>query len=181
MPTIPDPLRLHVQKQLTALMQTITPADGYVLDFSGDGATDETPVRVFRGRAVYGDDDPLPMLSILETPIPLDQLPPPSGSGMSSGGWEIMIQGFFEDDKDNPTDPAYVGLADVKQKLAFEQRKQDYDGGPENGILGLGQHVTGIQIGTGVVRPPDEVSAKAYFWLLLVLEMAEDLTKPYVV
>jgi hypothetical protein len=41
--------------------------------------------------------------------------------------------------------------------------------------------VTKITTGIGTVRPPDEVSAKAYFWLLIVLEIVEDVTDPYTV
>ena len=46
-------------------------------------------------------------------------------------------------------------------------------------ILGLGRQVTKLYIGPGVVRPPDEVSAKAYFWLTITLDLAEDLEHPY--
>ena len=36
-----------------------------------------------------------------------------------------------------------------------------------------------MHIGSYVVQPPDEVSAKAYFFLLLDLELIEDLEQPY--
>lgn len=164
-----NPLRLEVQKRLSAALEEITPANGYVFDFSG---------RVFRGRAAFGEGDPLPMLSILEVPIPLDQLPPPQPSALSSGGWELMVQGFAEDDRRNPTDPAHVMLADVKRRLVQEKRKLDWKK-PEDGPFGLGRFVTNILMGPGVVRPPDELSAKAYFWLTVQLDLAEDLDDPY--
>lgn len=178
MPTIDYPLRLEIQKRLCDILREITPSNGYVVDFSGDEGTQDN--KVFRGRAIFGEGDPVPMLSVLESPIPLDQLPSPVDSGLSSGGWELMIQGFVDDDKQNPTDPAHIAMADVKRRLALESKKvsarQD-----EDGPLGLLRHVTKIAIGTGVVRPPDEISAKAYFWLLLVLDIAEDLTDQYTV
>ncbi len=178
MPAISNPLRLEVMKRLCVALREITPDNGYVLDFSGaEGTVDN---KVFRGRAIFGEGDPLPMLSVLESPIPIDQIPPPVDSGYSAGGWELMIQGFLDDDKENPTDPAHVALADVRKRMAIESKKvsamRDADG-----PLGLLRHVTRIAIGTGVVRPPDEISAKAYFWLLIVLDIVEDVTDPYTV
>lgn len=164
-----NPIRLEIQKRLTARLQTITVANGYQVDI-GD--------NVFRGRGVFGNETPLPCLSILEVPIPLDQLPPPSDAPVSSGGWELVIQGWVKDDKENPTDPAHVLLADVKRCLSSEMKKVNWNK-PEDGILGLGRSVTKLYIGAGVVRPPEEVSAKAYFWLTITLDLAEDLEHPY--
>lgn len=176
-PTIlDDPLRLHIIKTICNGLRGITPGNGYVMDFSGAEGTEAN--RVFRGRTVFGSSDPLPALSILEAPIPLDQLPPPSDSTYSSGPWELVVQGFFEDDKDNPCDVAYVGLADVKRFFALERQKAQAMK-EEDMIFGLGRVVTGLSIGQGVVRPPDEISAKAYFWLTIALDMAEDLQTPY--
>lgn len=176
MPTIPNPLRLEVQKRLTALLEGIDTSDGYVI---AAGYSGNLVGAVFRGRAMFGDSDPLPMLSVLEVPIPLDQIPAPRDSGYSSGRWELMVQGFVQDDRENPTDPAHILLADVKRALALESRKANYPGPDTQGILGLGRQVTAIFIGPGVVRPPDELSAKAYFWLTITLDLAEDLTDPY--
>lgn len=174
--TVSDPLRLHVIKTLCEGLRTITPANGYVLDFSGAEGTSDN--RVFRGRSIFGSNDPLPALSILESPIPLDQLVSPADATVSAGPWELVIQGFFEDDKDNPCDRAYVGLADVKRYLALERKKANANRA-EDAIFGLGRVVIGMNIGQGVVRPPDEISAKAYFWLTLALDIAEDLEEPY--
>lgn len=167
--SLTHPLRLEIQHRLTKLLATITLGNGYHVDV-GD--------NVFRGRGVFGDETPIPALSILEVPIPLDQLPPPLGSAKSSGGWELVVQGWVKDNKVNPTDPAHVLLADVKRCLAIESKKTNWDS-PSDGILGLGLSVTALYIGTGVVRPPEEVSAKAYFWLTITLELAEDLEQPY--
>lgn len=174
--TVADPLRLHVIRTICDGLRTITPGNGYVLDFSG--AEDSDDNRVFRGRTVFGANDPLPAISILESPIPLDQLPSPRDATVTSGPWELVVQGFFEDDKVNPCDVAYVGLADVKKYLALERKKANAFRDEDN-IFGLGRVVTGMNIGQGVVRPPDEISAKAYFWLTLALDIAEDLEEPY--
>ena len=176
MPVLTKPLRLEIMSRLCEAIREITPANGYVMDFSGVEGTKDN--RVFRGRSIYGDNDPIPMVSVLESPIPLDQLPAPPDSGYSSGGWELMIQCFVEDDKDNPTDPAHIALADVKKRLAIESKKVSAMR-EEDGPLGLLSSITGIGIGSGVVRPPDELSAKSYFWLLIVLNLVEDITAPY--
>jgi hypothetical protein len=172
------PLRLEVQRRLSGILRDISPGNGYVTDLSA--AVDSAANCVFRGRLIYGENDPLPMLSLLEVPIPIDQLPPPVDAAQSSGLWEMMIQGFAVDDRANPTDPAHVLMADVKKRLALEKKKTDWNK-PEQGILGLGRYVTGMYIGPGVVRPPDEISAKAYFWLTITLDLAEDLDDPYAV
>ena len=164
---LPDPLALYVLKRITTVLEGITEANGYQHDLSE---------KVFRGRALFGEGDPIPMLSILEVPIPIDQLPSPAT--LSKGGWELMVQGFAEDDRTNPTDPAHKLLADVKQLLALEKKKENWDR-PEQGIFGLGGIVDKLYIGRGVVRPADEISAKAYFWLTITLEMVEDLADPY--
>lgn len=164
-----EPLRLRILKAMTEALKEITPANGFATDVEGN---------VFRGRVIFGENDPIPLISILEVPIPLDQTPPPTDSEFSSGGWEIMIQGFVTDDPENPTDPAHFFMADVKKRLAIEKRKALAMNAAQ-GIFGLGNFVTGLRIGAGVVRPPDEISAVSYFWLTITLDMVEDLADPY--
>lgn len=163
------PIRLEIQVRLAALLGSISIAGGYKNNIND---------HVFRGRSVFGDETPLPALSILEAPIPIDQLPSAKDNTALAGTWELVLQGWVKDDKANPTDPAHVLLADVKRILAFERTKCDWDE-PEDGILGLGQYVTAMYIGPGVVRPPDEISSKAFFWLTITLDIAEELTEPY--
>lgn len=164
------PTRLLIQRRLTELLETITVANGYRHDLTGS---------VYRGRIYFGDETPMPFLSILETPIPIEQLAPPSASPLTHGPWDLVVQGFVPDDLDNPTDPAHFLLADVRKCLGHERRKMDYVGPASNGLLGLGDDVTGMYIGTGTVRPPDEISASAYFWLTLTLDVAENVEEPY--
>lgn len=169
MPTLANPIRLEILKRMTDVLKEITPANGYVTDILD---------HVYRGRGVYGDETPLPALSILEAPIPLDQLPSAKDNQSLAGQWELVVQGWVDDDRKNPTDPAQVLLADVKKRLAIERKKLDWDK-PEDGIFGLGRFVTAMYIGAGVVRPPEEISAKAYFWLTITLDIAEDMAEPY--
>lgn len=162
---MPDSFRLQVLKNLTTCLEGITIAGGYQHDLAG---------KVFRGRAIFGEGDPIPMVSILEVPIPLDQGDPADLKGYAHGPWALMIQGFVDDDRANPTDPAHNLMADVKKRLAIEARKavDDYT------ALGF-DAIERIILGPGVVRPADEVSSKAYFYMGLTIQMSEDLMNPF--
>lgn len=169
------PFRLVIQKALTAALEEIAVADGYNYDFAE---------RVFRGRLIYGDNDPDYMLSILEPPLPPDRLPAPTNSPGVGGSYDLLIQGFVPDDRDNPTDPAHLAMADVKRRLAIEQTRPHQLPRRGHNPFGLnsasGNRVEGFQIGAGVVRPPEGgVSTKAYFWLNLSLKIFEDNSSPF--
>jgi hypothetical protein len=166
-----EPLRLRILKKLSSIIETAS----FSYAYEENPAVDVSLVgKVFRGRVIFGDSDPLPMVSILEVPLPLDQVPSPSESPASTGRWELLLQGFVEDDHLNPTDPAHWLMAQVKAALATERRKmRDFQ------LFDMGKHVLNIFVGPGVVRPPDEMSAKAYFWLTVTLELAEDLSDPF--
>jgi hypothetical protein len=166
------PFRLRILDKLTEALQEITFANGYKHDLSES---------VFRGRVVFGESDPLPMVSILEPPLPQDQLPMPVTSDTASFEWELVVQGFVDDDPRNPTDPAYPLCADVKKRLVQERTRANER--PRNGvggILDMGGKVISLGVGPGVVRPADEVSSRAYFWLNITLQIAEDMAEPYV-
>lgn len=166
-----EPFRLRLFMAMTAALEEITPANGYLNDMSR---------AVFRGRLYYGDNDPLPMLSILEPAQ--STLPALNNDGNISGDWEVLIQGFVKDDPKNPTDPAYRLQADVMRRLGQEQGRRD-DGRTLNvlglgGGNGLGNEIVEMKIGHGVVRPSDDISTKAYFWLTLTFKIIEDLKNP---
>lgn len=162
-----EPLRLRILKAMQAALEEITPANGYASDLTG---------AVFRGRNVFGDTDPLPLVSILEAPDPINPLSSPKDSGDQKGNWALLIQGFVTDDIDHPTDPAYILMADVIKRLALEKKKAtDY----KSFGIDLGKHINNIELGTRVVRPPDESSNKAYFNLSIILDVVESLTDPY--
>ena len=167
-----DPLRLRILKKLSEVIAEVNPDNDPIY-------TQDLKNSVFRGRVIFGENDPLPMVSILEVPLPIDQVVAPTGSPASSGAWELIIQGFSCDDHENPTDPAHHLMAQVKRRLVQERKKAQCIMSPEKGIFGMGNHVTDLQISPGVVRPPDELSAKAYFWLAITLKLVEDLDNPY--
>ena len=161
-----DPLKLQIMKAMTTSLESVSIASGFHNDLADS---------VFRGRNVFGDSDPLPMVSILEAPVPIDKVMAPAGSQKDTGDWELLIQGFSKDDPDNPTDPAHLLMADVKRVLVAEKSK----GGGQfttTGPFGLGKFIRKMYIGQGVVRPPEQyVSSKAYFWLGVRLNIVENL------
>lgn len=159
------PIRLRIQDKLVKILSEI--------DGTGDWKYDLRD-SVFRGRVIFGDKDPLPMVSILEVPVPLDQMGSEADNTHNAGKWELMIQGFVKDDKLHPTDPGHYLMADVKKVLAkYKKTDRGFK------VLGFVKHVTGIQVGAGVVRPPDEISSKAYFWLSVTLDITENWEEPY--
>jgi len=174
-----DPTRLRILKNLTAIIEAIRPEDS---NSQATGYTVSLQNAVFRGRNIFGDSDPLPMVAILENPIPPDQIPSPPENPARHGDWDLAIQGFCKDDRIHPTDPAYALAADVVMALSRERTRAVQEmktkGRVINPLFGE-KAVTGFQIGVPIVRPPDETSAKAYFWLTITLNVAENLEKPY--
>ena len=164
-----DSYRLNVLKRLTAHLRGITKANGYAYDLANN---------VFRGRAVFGADDPVPLVSILESPR--------NDAGQFAGennsarveNWSLLIQGWaVDDDKANPTDSAY-GLMDAVERHLLRLTKTS--GGtrgptyPDEYLLG--RTVGGVTLFPGVVRPPmEQVSSKAFFYLPVQLELVREI------
>lgn len=139
---------------------------------------------VFRGRMFSTNNDPLPMVTILENIDP-DRYPRPAGGEndhVTTGeNWILLVQGWAEDDKENPCDPAYELMADVRKALAkLKQRPHPVTGGPENPNYLFGGLIAGMTMEPGIARPPiEQVSAKAFFWMRVVLKLVEDPNDPY--
>lgn len=168
--TFDKPLRLRIQEKIIEVLKEISPANGFKNDLSLTG----NATCVFRGRFWFGDNDPLPLVSLLQTPLqPEDMATKSPGNPNKLSEIEFVIQGWVRDDRANPTDPAEYLLADVEKRLA--QVRQEYIDGP---VLGF-KSVTELWIGEGVVRPPDDISAKAYFWLPIKIKVARNLADPY--
>jgi hypothetical protein len=185
--TYADPFKLRVLKALTATLKEVTPANGYVNDLAdydpGDGVA---MARVYRGRAWFGESDPIPMLSILEGFDPASEVAePPVDTPVAEYAWDLLVQGFVDDDPAHPTDPAHVLLADVRRRLAVEVKRRKTGDPTERDIFGLKSagdshsEITSLRFGAGVVRPADDVSAKAWFWLRITLDIVDNATAPY--
>lgn len=174
-----DPFRLRVKKAISAQIKNVSIADGYIHDL-GDftDSVGRTAERVFRGRDQYGDNDPLPMVSILEDPSALDANNAYEDDSTSTGGYRLLIMGFVKDDSNNPTDPADILAADIIQALV-KAKLGDF----KYNIFGLGRKmpcVAKLMIGQPVVRPPDGIIADvAFCYIMITLTLVEDLEKPY--
>lgn len=171
-----DSKRLATLKALTEHLETeISVANGYEHDLAD---------AVFRGRVLFDETDPLPCISILDNINP-DRFPSRAGFddgdvGDSRTRWVLLIQGWVKDDKKNPTDPAEQLMADVKKAVA----KLDLDPNPMSDAAPhanylLGNLIAGLEIEAGTVRPPDQNSAKAYFWMRVILKFVENVSDPF--
>lgn len=176
MPT-PLPFRLRVQMAVSDALKAITPDNGCMFDLSDYTDSVGRPAeRVFRGRDEFGENDPLPMVSILEDPRALDAVNADGNRTESKGQYRLLIQGFVPDDIENPTDPAHFLAAEIIRALV-SQKAEKFN------ILGLGSKmpcVTQLEIGQPVVRPPDhQVSSVAFCFIALTLSLVEDLERPF--
>ncbi|WP_191569207.1 hypothetical protein [Paracoccus yeei] len=174
---MPDPFRLRVMKAVCERLKTITPANGYEADLSN--FTDEAgrpAERVFRGRDLFGTNDPKPLLAVLEDPSVPESNNAPMNSPNATNDFKIMIQGFVQDDKFHPLDPAYRLSAEVVKCLAGAR-----DG--RFSVLGFGSRAPCIMkmtIGQPIHRPgSDEYSDTGYFLIRVTLTLAEILDDPY--
>ena len=174
-----DPFRLRIQKALSVALRQIHPENGFLCDLT-------EAARVARGRRYLSADIPLPLVSILEEPFSFEEdLAPVTGQARSEP-YELIFQGFVDDDSDNPTDPAHILLADVRQRLVLLKQDEDHPhwmfrmgSEPEPGLDQYKPNtVLGMVFDGGVVRPADEISATAYFWLRVSFDVSEDPRKP---
>ena len=179
------PFRTRVLTALTDALEEITPANGYINDLGTFNGPDGAPMkRVYRGRGFFGANDPCPMVAVLEPPDDAEALAEqPATARATPFYWKLIVQGDVLDDKMNPTDPAYGLLADVRRRLAVERDRRDSEGRLPD-PLGFGgkrqkNRIEELSFGTGIVRPPDEISAKAYFWLGVTLKTIEDPLFPF--
>lgn len=156
--------RLNALKRLTDFLKLVTVANGYSHDLSAN---------VFRGRSVYGANDPLPLLSILESPR--SDIGSYAGETERKEGLGLLIQGWVYDDVNNPTDPAYLLMDDVERHLDRILACSQSNGQPlfpEDYLLG--KTIANIKVHPGVVRPPMEgVSSKAFFYLPVTLTLVK--------
>ena len=171
-----DSKRLATLKALTTYLSTeVAVANGYLHNLTGN---------VYRGRALFGDTTPLPCVSILDNLNP-DRFPVRAGAdsgeaGVSGQRWILLLQGWVDDDKVNPTDPAEQLLADVKKALAkLDHLPHPLSNEAPSPNYQLGGLIAGLEYEPGTVRPPDQNSAKAYFWMRVILKFTENVRDPF--
>jgi len=171
--------RLEVLHRLRTLLRGITLDAGFDHDLSEN---------VFCGRALFGDSDPIPMVSILESTKVDGGVAAGYNDEMRKGLWPLIVQGWVENDLINPTDPAYNLMADVEAMLGRVLTASANTGNPTypeaymlgTGNSGKGYLIAGISFGPGVVSPPrEQISTNAFFFLPVYITLAEKLGQPY--
>lgn len=166
-----DHIKLQVLKGLTAHLEGITLANGYQHDLKG---------KVFRGRAVLGANEQVPMLNILEAPYPLDGIFADEQKTRRLDTSVLLVQGWAEDDARNPTDPVYPLLADVQRRLSDIVSLDEGSNRPRwPGVYMLKGLISDMDIGQDAVRPAQEgVSAKAFFYMPIRITLPVNLIDP---
>lgn len=160
-----DTKQLTILKRLTDHLAGITPANGYDFDMTG---------RVFRGRTRFGGDQPLPFISILESLRP-DPRPHEAGEERlhREDVWELLVQGWVDEDREFPTDDLY------RLKGAAEKRLAEI-ADPASQVYRLGRLIDRIRIGPGVVRAATpQVGGAEAFYLPLQVHYVINLADPY--
>jgi len=164
-------------KAICATIETVTPANDYAHDMSKYTDSAGRPSdRVFRGRTIFGENDPLPAVAVLEDPRSLDANNGTGNSTAAANEFRLLIQGFVRDDKDHPLDPAYMLSAEIIKALVGAKKERF-------NILGMGSRapcVSSLSIGQPIHRPADdEISSQAYFLIPIRLMLAENLETPF--
>lgn len=177
-----DPFRLRLMKAVSAQIKGITVENGYNFDLADyDDEAGRPMERVFRGRDIFGESDPLPLVVILEDPRS-----EPSNNGSDGRAaintFRILIQGFVVGETEHPLDAAYRLSADIITALVAGKRQGNQRNAfsPNTGILGMGSAITAMTIGQPVHRPgKDGVSDTSYMLVGVTFTLAENIEQPY--
>lgn len=163
--------RLTILKKLTEHLEGINVANGYEHDLKG---------KVYRGRDRFGADftSKMPILSILEAKATDYGNYADEEQMVRQDDWVLLVQGWAKDDPRNPTDPAYLLLADVERRLSMIVDTEN--GSPTfPGVYRLGGLIAKLTVAQPVVRPPEDgLSDTAFFFLPLRVGLKVDLRNP---
>jgi len=179
-----DSKQLRVLKKLVAHLEGINPDN--VDPATGEPYTVDLRGRVYRGRSILTVDAAEDCLSILE--FPRQELFSEVGEHgiVRNESWLLMLQGWPEDDPENPSDPAYALKAMVEKRLSRILVEKKNGRGPVfPDEFMLGEHngqpeLTALTISPGVVRPPEDAASRlAMFYVPLTLGLRVDVSDPY--
>lgn len=173
--------KLAVLKFLSNHLKGMTPA--WIAPVWGVECPYDLSEAVYRGRTVFGDETPFPFIALLEAPRQLD----PNGGGDQSliqdEDWTILIQGFAEEEEQNPSDPAYDLLAWVQMRMSMmtKEPSNGRTGGEYPEVYRMGNLKVEVRYQIPVVRPgKDDVSSNAYFYMPIGVKVVTDLSNPFV-
>lgn len=170
---MPVSRQLDILLRLKELVEGAAVAEGDAFDLAG---------RVFIGRTEFGEDEKVPLVSILEAPRQEGFQPAQENGLIRNTQWLLLFQGWTANDPENPTVPVYELKATVEARLARVAAMKRSGGGALHGAdYLLGRRIASIIIGPGVVRPPErQVSSRAFFYLPVRVDYQEDLNAPFV-
>lgn len=177
----PDSKQLAIMKRLTAQLEAINPSNIDPADDIGGPYNVDLRGQVKRGRKVFGKEQRYPFIAILESPQPAPVVGVGYDKVKRKEYWNLLLQGFVTDDKDNPSDPAYDLKAVVEMRLSRIVAVDTSNGNalyPDDYLFG--GLIDTLEIGQGVVSPPDEkVSAQSFFYIPLSVCLITDVSKPF--
>lgn len=172
-----EPKRLHILKRLTALIETVSIANGYSYNLAG---------RVFRGKTVLGEEIDVPCITILEAPRPgFNQFG--GEQEVTATKWQLLLQGFAKDDPKHPSDPLYYFADEIANVLSsVVLMKNDGSGRPYSAawyMLGRDDEgqtlVESFEFGPSVVRPPDGTpTTKVCFYMPVTIGITGEVGRP---
>lgn len=169
-----QPRDLVILKAIAAHLKGITIDNGYSFDLGES---------VWRGVGLYGDELTLPALSILESPRLLEPTAISTDpERLREEDWNLIVQGWVDDDPANPTDPAYLLKAVVEDRLSqITATNQATGDGAFPLVFNLGGGIVEMQIGPASVSPPRrDISPKAFFLLSVKVCRVFDATDVFI-
>lgn len=176
--------KLAIMKKLSEHLEGITPDWTDLPEaMAGEMCPFDLSSSVFRGRLDFGDEVPAPFIVVLEAPRQLNPDGAGTGDLLTNEDWTLLIQGFAQEDRKHPTDPAYALLAWTQMRLAriTTDKKNGGRGGLYPQEWRLGGLIADIRYQIPIVRPgKDTVSATAYFYMPISVGNVTDLIMPFV-
>lgn len=160
--------KLQILIRLTELLEGITVQNGYKT----------TVLGVYRGRNEFGTETAQPFIALLEAPRADIAQFGNEDHTISKDEWTILVQGFAEYNAEHPTDPAYVFLTDVENRLSMinSTRQDGRVGGEYPEWFRLGGLITDMVLEQPVVRPADKsISSTAFFYQPVRFTLVRDI------
>lgn len=162
------------------IMQTLSrmlaePYDFAYTDIDGERRLQFTPVGVYRGRKTVSSLEARYAISILEAPRAAIGSPADLEGSQRNENWTLNIQGWPPEDRENPSDPAYIMAAAVRARLARLIATRPEDGEPvDRNVFRFGNIVHSLDFGATIVSPPTEgVSEVAFWYMPLVVSLVQ--------
>lgn len=161
--------KLIIMQMLTDLLSE--PYDFTYQDARGGHTIQFTPGGVYRGRkTVSVEDNVAYAISVLEAPRATIGSPADVEGRQRAEDWTLNVQGWPPEDREHPSDPAYVMAAAVRQRMAKLIDSDRETGAPlfPEWFM-FNKMVHNIQFGATIVTPATAEVSKVAFWYMPVV------------